>query len=300
MTREEIFRAALETIAVMAPGDTSRPTSDETTTLTRELDTLLEELSMEDALWSQDRTKVIAYSASDTTISYPSDYETGAIFSYVDRWTNLGSQVAVTSITAGVCLTANTQGIKVSDYTQFDSGSLNGNVYRITAVTTNVSFTLNDISITDGAVSTCYEVLPATYPVTVITPGEFYSLQDKSQTTKQIQYIFKDGQGSTRIYPIPSSSGHLIVHYRRKIPASIALTIPDIPVAWGGALQYGLAVAICPIYSIGQTKMASLGRIWGRKRQRLVDFDIPEGNVRITIDNGSGIDDDILWARNDG
>lgn len=300
MTREEIFKGALELIAAIYPGESARPDANETVMLTREIDTLLEELSMENALWSQDREKIIAYSSGDTTIAYPSDYETDALFSYVERWTNQGSQVAVTSITAGVCLTGNTQGLKISDYVKFDSGSIDGNVYRVTAVSANVSFTIDDTSVTDGVASTGYEVLPSVYPVVVITPTEFYSLQDKAQTLEQIQYVFKDGQGNARIYPVPESAGHLIVRYRRKIPASVVSTAPDIPAPWGGALQYGLAVAICPIFQVSQAKTGMLTGVWNRKRKRLVDFDVPEGKIRITIDDGSGGNDDLLWARNDG
>jgi len=74
---------------------------------------------------------------------------------------NVGAQVSVTQITAGVCTTTNTQGIGVGDDVQFGAGGTTANLtFRVTAVTANVSFKIDAVGITDATDVTCYERTP--------------------------------------------------------------------------------------------------------------------------------------------
>jgi hypothetical protein len=75
---------------------------------------------------------------------------------------NVGSQLTITDVTSGVCSTANTQGLAVGRLFKFNSGDFSGQTFLVTAVTTNVSFTISDTSKTDtGAPGTGYEVTAA-------------------------------------------------------------------------------------------------------------------------------------------
>lgn len=74
---------------------------------------------------------------------------------------NVGTQITLTDVTNGVCLTGNTQGLVIGKLFRFDSGDFNGEIYEVTAITANVSFTINDTSKTDsGSPGTGYEVTP--------------------------------------------------------------------------------------------------------------------------------------------
>lgn len=75
---------------------------------------------------------------------------------------DIGAQVTLTDVTNGVCLTADTKDLAVGKLFRFDAGDFNGEVYLITALTVNTSFTIHDTSKTDtGAPGTGYEVTPA-------------------------------------------------------------------------------------------------------------------------------------------
>lgn len=74
---------------------------------------------------------------------------------------NVGVQISITGITAGVCATTNTQGLAVGKLVKFGAGGTTANkVYEVTALVANTSFTLHDTSITDATAVTCYEVTP--------------------------------------------------------------------------------------------------------------------------------------------
>ena len=74
---------------------------------------------------------------------------------------NVGTQISVSDIASGVCTTSDTEDLAVGKLVEFGAGgSTDNNVYRVTAVSTNVSFTVNDTSITDATNATCYEVTP--------------------------------------------------------------------------------------------------------------------------------------------
>jgi hypothetical protein len=74
---------------------------------------------------------------------------------------NVGNQISVSGIAAGVCSTADTQGLTVGKLVKFGAGGSTANkVYEVAAVTANTSFTLHDTSITDATPVTCYEVTP--------------------------------------------------------------------------------------------------------------------------------------------
>ena len=72
---------------------------------------------------------------------------------------NVGSAISITSISSGVCVTSNTQGLTVGKLVKFSSGTVTG-TYIVTALTTNSSFTLHDTSKTDAGSHTAYEVTP--------------------------------------------------------------------------------------------------------------------------------------------
>ena len=83
------------------------------------------------------------------------------VWSNSDGPHNVGSQVTLTDVTSGVCLTADTQDLAIGKLFKFDSGDFSGEVYEITDLTANTSFTLNDTSLTDsGSPGTGYEVTP--------------------------------------------------------------------------------------------------------------------------------------------
>lgn len=89
---------------------------------------------------------------------------TNAEFKVASRSTvaNVGSQITLSDVTAGVCTTANTQSLAIGDLFKFDSGDLNGKYGVVTDLTVNTSFTLSDTSLTDtGAPGTGYEVTVA-------------------------------------------------------------------------------------------------------------------------------------------
>jgi len=74
---------------------------------------------------------------------------------------NKGTQITLTDVTSGVCSTADTQDIAVGDLFKFDSGDHDTVVGRITDVTTDVSFTLSDTTLTDsGSPGTGYQAVP--------------------------------------------------------------------------------------------------------------------------------------------
>lgn len=76
---------------------------------------------------------------------------------------NVGDQISVSDITAGVCTTADTEGLAIGKLVKFGAGgSTAGLVYEVTAVTANTNFTINDTTITDATAVTCYEVTPGT------------------------------------------------------------------------------------------------------------------------------------------
>lgn len=71
---------------------------------------------------------------------------------------NMGNQLTLTDVTAGLCLTTNTAGLFVGCNFRFDSGDFDGQTYEVTAVVENTSFTI-DADITDvGAPGTGYRV----------------------------------------------------------------------------------------------------------------------------------------------
>lgn len=76
--------------------------------------------------------------------------------------TDIGTQVDVTDIAAGVCTTAATEGIEVDKLVRFNGGGSTGtNTYRVTAFVLDTSFTISDTSITDATAVSCDEVTPA-------------------------------------------------------------------------------------------------------------------------------------------
>jgi hypothetical protein len=82
-----------------------------------------------------------------------------------------GTQITLTDVTFGVCLTANTQGLKEGDLFTFDSGDFSGTIARVDSVVENVSFTLTDTSLTDsGAPGTGYRMVPGYFGATAFGP----------------------------------------------------------------------------------------------------------------------------------
>ena len=74
---------------------------------------------------------------------------------------NIGTQISVSDIASGVCTTAATQNLAEGKLVEFGAGgSTASGVYRVTAVVTDTTFTINDTSITDATAVTCYESTP--------------------------------------------------------------------------------------------------------------------------------------------
>ena len=97
------------------------------------------------------------------------------VWSNSDGPHNVGSQVTLTDVTAGVCLTTNTQDIAVGDLFKFDSGDLSGTLSSITGITADVSFTLFDTTLADsGLPGTGYEVTPGIIGANSLGPDGWY------------------------------------------------------------------------------------------------------------------------------
>jgi len=83
-----------------------------------------------------------------------------------DVWSNstledVGTQITVSDVTSGVCTTTETEGLAVGKLFKFNAGDFNSEVFEITALTDDTSFTLNDTSKSDsGTPGTGYEVTP--------------------------------------------------------------------------------------------------------------------------------------------
>ena len=81
-------------------------------------------------------------------------------------WSNstledVGTQITVSDVTSGVCTTTETEGLAVGKLFKFNAGDFNSEVFEITALTDDTSFTLNDTSKSDsGTPGTGYEVTP--------------------------------------------------------------------------------------------------------------------------------------------
>lgn len=76
--------------------------------------------------------------------------------------TDIDDQIAVSDIAAGVCTSGDTKNLQVGDLVRFNGGGTTGtNTYKVTALTTDTNFTLNDTSITDGTAVNCDEATPA-------------------------------------------------------------------------------------------------------------------------------------------
>jgi hypothetical protein len=74
---------------------------------------------------------------------------------------NVGDQISVTVITAGVCTTADTEGLVAGKLVKFGAGGSTANqTYVVTAVVANTTFTIHNTAITDATAVTCYEVTP--------------------------------------------------------------------------------------------------------------------------------------------
>lgn len=85
--------------------------------------------------------------------------------------TDIGAQINVTDITAGVCTTADTQDLQVGDLVKFNGGGTTGtDVYEVIALVTDTTFTIHDITITDPANVNCDEATPAFIAADVYAP----------------------------------------------------------------------------------------------------------------------------------
>lgn len=74
---------------------------------------------------------------------------------------NVGNLITLTDVTAGVCSTADTENLVEGMLFRFASGDFNGEVFEVTSVTVDTSFTIHDTSKTDtGSPGTGYEVTP--------------------------------------------------------------------------------------------------------------------------------------------
>lgn len=88
---------------------------------------------------------------------------------------NIGNQISVSDITAGVCTTTETETLTEGKLVEFGAGGSTANkVYQVTAVTNDTSFTINDTSITDATAVTCYESTPACIAENSLGPDGWY------------------------------------------------------------------------------------------------------------------------------
>ena len=91
-------------------------------------------------------------------------------------FTDIGSAISVSAINAGVCTTTNTQGLAANDFVKFGAGGTTANhIFKVSSVTPNTSFTLNDTSITDATAVSCYKSIPATPVFNVYDNGVYVS-----------------------------------------------------------------------------------------------------------------------------
>lgn len=73
---------------------------------------------------------------------------------------NVSNQITVTDITNGVCTAGNTEDLQVGDLVLFAGDvSVDGKDYEVTALVTDTTFTIHDLTVNPGAVvaTTCYE-----------------------------------------------------------------------------------------------------------------------------------------------
>ncbi len=84
---------------------------------------------------------------------------------------DIDAQINVTDITAGVCTTVDTQNLQNGDLVKFNGGGTTGtNVYEVSALITDTSFSIHDTTITDPANVDCDEATPGFIAADVYAP----------------------------------------------------------------------------------------------------------------------------------
>lgn len=149
---------------------------------------------------------------------------------------NVGDQISVSEINAGVCTTADTEGLIAGKLVKFGAGGSTANkIYEVTAVMTNTNFTIHDTSITDATDVTCYEVTPGYVAADTLAPDGWQKYgvaypdvwrqhSDTTYTKSGSFYSLKITTGaSSGIMYWPGSIYSLKEHYTKFLGRTITL-----------------------------------------------------------------------------
>lgn len=302
MLREDIISGAMSICGAHFPGETL--TAAENTRAVLLLDAILTELVKDADLWSKTMRRMFKAPLNIPTINLAalSRYNKSPVISFMRLTGTLTSHLTATSTTAytatdsAFTLASGSKTIVQIHATNTGAATLNVSGLGAKPIVRegNVALAAGDI-ITNQILELVYDGTSflimeptnvAETPLRLYSHAEWEAIQGKSQTgTPQGIYINSANMGF--LYPVPDVDGWIHILYQQTVTASAAATAPDLPLEWGMALQYGLALELAPDYAVEDAKMMEIERKWLTRKQKLMALDVPDTAVTVSVnDNG--------------
>jgi len=125
-------------------------------------------------------------------------------------------------------------------------------------------------------------------PMGVLTPQQWESIPQKLETGVPA-YMHKDGDGTWHIYPVPEINGTVKAYYDSTISKTSPNTAIGLDDEWEPVLVKGVAYEISGLYEVTEQRRKELKKEFDDGRDMLIANDVPEGAIRIDVDDAPEI-----------
>ena len=122
-------------------------------------------------------------------------------------------------------------------------------------------------------------------PLTIFPVEEWENRVPDKGATGDPTRLYRQGDGTWRLWPIPTDAGTLRIYYSREIPASVAATDLGLSAGWCDALILGVAWEISRTYGLSKDDRQELWNRWRLAKRRQQAADLPEGEISFTVDD---------------
>ena len=319
MTRDEIILGALQLLGEKSAFDTTASLTGEEQALgASKLNAILSMMSSGSELWTKNvQTSIIlsagnaVYDLNSLLTSFAGEPE---VWLYQSM---LPVKTLAAAVAAGGTLTASTQYFyKVDAYDSSDNCLA---ISPEVSATTDASNRTINLSWTAVAGASTYRVFRSTrsqaqasYFSTVSTSladagavvyvagSPYDALRMKVSLLPQEVW---DGSASTpylgdpmfgtinadkvlTIRPAPLTDGIMLMRYRTSLlSTSSASSVPDLPIEWGLALQYGTALEMAPAYRTPLAEISFLQQKWEYLKRQLEADNVQDNRIEIGVDD---------------
>lgn len=300
MLREDIITGAMSVCGAHYPTDTL--TTAENTRAALLLDSILLDLATEAQLWTKITRRIFKAPLNIPTVNLSAlfRYKGSPLIGFMSLTGDLAAHITATSTTAytatdaAFTLVSGSKTIIQIHATNTGAATLNvsGLGAKPLVREGNIALAAGDVItnqilelVYDG---TSFQILePSNVNETILknlTLSEWEALPNKNQNGSP-SGIYVNPLNMGFLYPIPDVDGWIHATYQQTITASAALTAPDLPLEWGMALQYGLALELAPDYATPVADMQEMERKWILRKSKLIAQDVPAGSPVMSVND---------------